>query len=150
MINKPSMKSLSKKVLKYLKQNENELLSDYQRKYKSFLIENDFGNDPAFLEFMSAYSGEMHGSEGYLSDVVDDLIDYTESSFNYQMHTNDNVPENYISLTDDITEVYLLYNKLDGEVVLIEGANAKRLLSNDFDRRWKSFNDFLEDFFELN
>jgi len=143
------MEALSKKVIKYLKKNEDALLPDYQKKYKAFLIENNFENDSAFLEFMSSYSGEMYGSEGHLSDVVGDLMDYSESSFNYQMHIKGNVPDDYISLTDDTTEVYLLYNKIDGHVILIEGANDKRLADKKFDREWASFNSFLEEFFEI-
>lgn len=142
---------MNNKIREYLEENEEPLLPEYQKKYKDFLIENGFGKDPSFVEFMTKYSDEMYGSEGHLADVVGDLIDYdTACSFNYSMHKYDEVPKNYISLTDDISEVYLLYNRENGHVILIEGANLKRLLDGDFDKEWNSFDSFLEDFLELN
>jgi hypothetical protein len=139
---------LDKKVKKYLRENEDMLLPEYQKKYKTFLVDNGYNKDENFVEFMSQYSGEIYGSEGHLFDVVGDLIDYTETSVNYQMHTQDNVPTNYITLTDDITECYLLYDKNDCSIVLIEGANLKKLLAKQFDKKWNTFNDFLIEFLE--
>jgi hypothetical protein len=140
---------LTKKIANWLKENEETLLPEYQEKYRNFLIESGFDKKSSFVEFMSQYSDEINGSEGHLFDVVGDLIDYTETSINYQIHTFDKVPTNYISLTDDTTECYLLYNKNDDTVVLIEGANLPRLLDEDFDKKWDSFNDFLTEFLEI-
>jgi len=137
--------------MEYLDENEDKLLPEYQEKNKKFLIENGFdeNENSSFVQFMTIYSDEMLGNEGHLSDVVGDLMNYTESSFNYQIHTNDKVPTNFISLTDDTTELYLLYNKANDNVVLVEGANLKNLLDNKFDKQWSSFNDFLIDFFQI-
>ena len=140
---------LTKKIRNWLKENEDALLPEYQEKYKKFLLENGFDKDSSFVEFMSQYSNEICGSEGNLFDVVGDLIDYTETSVNYQIHTKDKVPSNYISLTDDTTECYLLYNKDNSSVVLVEGANLTRLLDEDFDQEWDSFNEFLLEFLEI-
>ncbi|MDR2204806.1 MAG: hypothetical protein LBE36_01415 [Flavobacteriaceae bacterium] len=140
---------LTKKITKWLKENEDALLPEYQEKYRNFLIENGFDKNSSFVEFMSQYSDEINGCEGHLFDVVGDLIDYTKTSTNYQIHTFDKVPTNYISLTDDTTECYLLYNKDNDSVVLIEGANLQRLLDEDFDQEWGSFNDFLTEFLEI-
>lgn len=140
---------LAKKIIKWLRDNEETLLPEVQKEYKEFLLEQEFDEDSAFVDFMSQYSYEIYGSEGHLFDVVADLMDYTETGVNYQMHNYDEVPVNYITLTDDITEYYLLYNRNDDSVILIEGANTERLLNNDFDKKWNSFNDFLIDFLEI-
>lgn len=140
---------LKKKLVKWLKENEDKLLPEYQQKYKNFLIEQGFEENSSFVEFMFQYSDEIYGSEGHLFDVVGDLMDNTETGVNYQLHVIDKVPANYISLTDDITEAYLLYNKDNDSVVLVEGANLQRLLNNDFDEQWDNFNDFLIDFLDI-
>jgi hypothetical protein len=137
---------LSKKISNWLEENESELLPEYQEKYKRFLVANSYDKDTSFVEFMSKYSDEILGSEGHLFDVVGDLMDYTPSSVNYQMHTQDKVPTNYIALTDNITEFYLLYDRNNGTVVTVEGANLPRLLAGKFDRKWENFNDFLAEF----
>ncbi|RYD73082.1 MAG: hypothetical protein EOP53_20765 [Sphingobacteriales bacterium] len=140
---------MTEKITQYLENNEVKLLPEYQERNKKFLVENGYDENSSFVQFMTMYSDEILGSEGHLSDVVGDLMDYTESSFNYQMHTIDRVPSNFISLTDDITGLYLLYNKNNDNVVLIEGANLKNLLESRFDKQWSAFNDFLADFFQI-
>lgn len=66
------------------------------------------------------------------------------------MHEKEQVPLKYISLFNLETEDYLLYNKENEHVVLIEGGNIDKLKNNNFDKEWNSFNEFLEDIFELN
>lgn len=140
---------LTEKLLNYLEENEGKLLPKFQERNTQFLLENGFDQNSSFFQFMSMYSDEMLGSEGHISDVVGDLIDYTETSYNYQLHTNEQVPINYISLTDNITELFLLYDKLTDKVVLVEDVNVNNLINEKFDKKWNSFNDFLTDFFEL-
>jgi len=140
---------LTEKILNYLEENEGKLLPEFQERNTKFLVENGFDQNSSFFQFMSIYSDEMIGSEGHISDVVGDLIDYTETSFNYQIHVNGQVPTNYISLTDNTTELFLLYDKSTDKVVLVEDGNVTNLINKKFDKVWNSFNDFLTDFFEL-
>ena len=140
---------LTEKILNYLEENEGKLLPKIQERNAKFLVENGFDQKSSFFQFMSLYSDEMLGSEGHISDVVGDLIDYSETSYNYQIHINGQVPTNYISLTDNITELFLLYAKSTDKVVLVEDGNVNNLINEKFDKNWNSFNDFLTDFFEL-
>ena len=140
---------LTEKILNYLEENEGKLLPKIQERNAKFLVENRKEKKSSFFQFMSLYSDEMLGSEGHISDVVGDLIDYSETSYNYQIHINGQIPTNYISLTDNITELFLLYDKSTDKVVLVEDGNVNNLINEKFDKNWNSFNDFLTDFFEL-
>jgi len=140
---------LTEKIINYLEENEGKLLPEFQERNRKFLADNGFDQKSSFFQFMSMYSDEMLGTEGHISDVVEDLMDYSETSYNYQIHINGKIPNNYISLTDNITELFLLYDKSTGKVVLVEYANTSNLLEAIFDRQWDSFNDFLTEFFGL-
>jgi len=140
---------LTEKILNYLEENEGKLLSEFQERNRKFLADSGFDQKSSFFQFMSMYSDEMLGTEGHISDVVDDLMDYSETSYNYQIHIHGKIPTNYISLTDNITELFLLYDKSTDKVVLVEDGNRSNLLNGIFDRQWDSFNDFLTEFFGL-
>jgi len=140
---------LTEKIVNYLEENEGKLLPEFQERNRKFLVDSGFDQESSFFQFMSMYSDEMLGTEGHISDVIEDLMDYSETSYNYQIHINGKIPTNYISLTDNITELFLLYDKSTGKVVLVEDGNTSNLLEGLFDRQWDSFNDFLTEFFGL-
>ena len=140
---------LTEKIVNYLEENEGKLLPEFQERNRKFLVDSGFDQESSFFQFMSMYSDEMLGTEGHISDVIEDLMDYSETSYNYQIHINGKIPNNYISLTDNITELFLLYDKSTGKVVLVEDGNTSNLLEGLFDRQWDSFNDFLTEFFGL-
>ena len=143
---------LSEKVKKFLNENVHKVLPEYQLKYKKELESLNFDKkiNSSFIDFIVNYSDEHYGAEGLIFDVMnDDLMDY-ENSITKHLIENYGVNEKYISLFNLEVDDYLLYNKEDDSVKLIEAQNMKEL-SNDeyYDQKWNSFNEFLEHFFEL-
>ncbi|QAR31151.1 hypothetical protein EQP59_07300 [Ornithobacterium rhinotracheale] len=143
---------LTEKIKKYLEENADLVLPKYQINYKKKLQELNFNEriNSSFIDFMVKYSDEYYGEEGLISDVMnDDLMDY-ENGLSKHLIDNYGVSEKYISLSNLESDDYLLYNKEDDSVKLIESQNIKEL-SNDkyYDKKWDSFNEFLEYFFEL-
>ena len=143
---------LTEKIIKYLKSSSDnfiEFIPEYQRTLKKYALENGFSHND-FVDFMSKYDSEIHGCEGFIINSLDDLVDY-ENSITKHLIENYGISEKYISLFNLEIDDYLLYNKEDDSVKLIEAQNMKEL-SNDeyYDEKWDSFNDFLEHFFELN
>ena len=135
---------LTQKVLDLLK-NEPKLLPENQAKYKEILDRHGIKKDSDFYVFMSEYGGDIDGSLGYMINVPEDLSD-TDNSVTYSLRQNEGVPDEYISLFDFEYEDYLLYNLVDDSVVLLPGGNIECLSNNTFDKKWDSFNSFLEDF----
>ncbi|MGG6230000.1 hypothetical protein [Tenacibaculum sp. SDUM215027] len=143
---------LSNKIIRYLNENADSVLPEFQLKYKDKLEKLGFNEkiNGSFIEFMIKYSDEHYGSEGLLHDVMnDDIMDF-EKGITKHLGDNYGVPEKYISLFNLEVDDYLLYNKDDDSVVLIEGGNDIKLKKEEFDKKWNSFNEFLENFFELN
>lgn len=143
---------LTEKILQYLDNSSDELIEfigNYQKTLTDFANKNNI-NSSSFVQFMSKYDGEIHGSEGFIINGLDDLYEYDDSVTKHLIE-NYNVPNNYISLFNLEVDDYLLYNRRDDSVKLIEATNMKELSNDDYyDKKWDSFNDFLEDFFELN
>lgn len=142
---------LSKKIIDYLDENADQNLPDFQKKYHDSLLSLglSFDNNSSFLDFMIKYSDEYYGSEGFIIDVANDLLEF-ESSTTAHLRKNDALHSDYISLFNTEVDDFLLYNIKDDSVKLIEGDNIKKLSDyNYYDKKWSSFNDFLEDFFEL-
>ncbi|KIQ16526.1 hypothetical protein SD960_20030 [Flavobacterium sp. MMLR14_040] len=143
---------LSEKILKYLKKNADLTLKEFQIKHENNLRALGFNDktNSSFLEFMIKYSDEYSGKEGFIMDVANDLIDF-ENSVTQHLRKQDNLNTKYFSLYNLELDDYLLYDIEDDSVKLIEGENMKEL-SNDnyFDKKWNSFNEFLEYFFKLN
>ena len=135
---------LSKKVLEYLKK-EPKLLPENQEKYRKLLENYNIKQNSDFYIFMSKYGGDMEGSLEYMMNVPEDLSQ-EDSGVSNLLHKNEEVPSNFISLFDYKYEDYLLYNKDDDSAVLILGGNINKLNNADYDRKWNSFNSFLEDF----
>lgn len=143
---------LTEKLKLYLQNNVDEVLPKYQEEYKDILKQLGFDDvkNASFINFMSKYSDEHYGNIGLIHDVMnDDLSDY-ENGISKHLKDNYNVPEKYVSLFNLEVDDYLLYNKEDDSVVLIEGGNDIKLKNEKFDQKWSSFNEFLEHFFELN
>lgn len=144
---------LSNKIKNYLEENADLVLPENQIKYKKKLEELNFKEsiNLSFIDFMVKYSDEYYGEEGLIFDVMnDDLMDY-KNGISKHLIDNYGVSEKYVSLFNLETDDYLLYNKEDDSVKLIEAQNMKEL-SNDeyYDEKWDNFNEFLEHFFELN
>ncbi|WP_298481356.1 hypothetical protein [uncultured Maribacter sp.] len=142
---------LSNNIKEYLEKNADLVLPEYQKKYQECLNNLGFtnNNNSSFIEFMTKYSDEYYGSEGLLFDVMnDDLMDYN-NGITKHLIDNYSIPIKYISLFNLEVDDYLLYNKEDNSVILIEGGNDIKLKNEEFDKKWGSFNEFLEHFFEL-
>lgn len=139
---------LSKKVKNYLKEEELELTLEYQKKFKDILLDYGFDLNSSFFELMSTYAGEFSGEEGTMLNVADDLSD-KDNSYVLNLRKTTCLDEKYVQLLTSEYDDYLLYNKDDDSVILIEGMNDKRLKSGDFDQKWKSFDLFLVHFFDL-
>jgi len=140
---------LSKKVKKYLKEEELELVPEYQKKFKEILTDYGINPNSSFMELMSTYSGEFSGEEGTMLNVAEDLS-YGDDSNILKLQKTYNLDKKYLQLLTSEYDDYLLYNKEDDSVVLIEGMNDQKLKDGDFDEEWNSFDDFLLDFFDLN
>lgn len=139
---------LSLKVLHHLKETTKDVLPENQTAYLQSLELagcNDKVNG-SFIEFWSKYSDEFYGKYGLIMDVCQDLND-KESSTTYGMW-EEGIPSYYISLIPD-TESLFLYNIGNDSVIIIEDGSLLKLNSHSFDNYWPSFNEFLEDFFEL-
>ncbi|AZA78665.1 hypothetical protein EG347_14685 [Chryseobacterium sp. G0186] len=139
---------LSEKIVNYLK-DEPQLLAENKEIYRSALKKNGFDEKSEFVEFATTYGTEFNGSEGFMFNVVRDLLDDSSTGVNYNMHNKQNVPLNLISLLDDTTYAFLLYNKEDGSVILVEDGNVEKVIKGNYDKKWNSFNEFLEEFFEI-
>ncbi|MEM9774808.1 MAG: hypothetical protein AAF902_09525 [Chloroflexota bacterium] len=142
---------LSEKVIKFLETDEDtiKLSESTVSKYLNVLNKYALKSD-SVVELMSKYLGEFYGKEGHILNLAQDLSKYEESA-TYHLRNHDNISEKYFSLFDTETEDYLLYNKEDDSVKLIEAPNMKELSNDDYqDRKWNSFNAFLEEFFDLN
>lgn len=142
---------LSKKIINYLNKNADKNPPELQKKYQNSLLSLglSFEKNSSFLDFMIQYSDEYSGSEGFIIDVASDLLDIENSTTehlrkNYALHAD------YISLFNTEIDDFLLYNIKNDSVKLIEAENIKKLSEYEYhDKNWSSFNDFLEDFFEL-
>ncbi|KFA58445.1 hypothetical protein A9G48_00360 [Gilliamella sp. wkB18] len=139
---------LKQNIKNYLDEEYSTVLPEYQEKYKKTLLKYHINPNSAFFEFVSKYSDEYYGKYGLLYDIATDLS--TDDNVTQILHEKEQVPLKYISLINLETEDYLLYNKENEHVVLIESGNIDKLKNNNFDKEWNSFNEFLEDFFELN
>jgi len=139
---------LKENIRNYLEEEYGSVLPEYQEKYKNILSKYKITVDSSFFEFVSKYSDEYYGKYGLLYDIAADLS--TQDNVTNLLHEKESVPFNYISLINLETEDYLLYNIENDHVILINGGNINKLISNNFDKEWNSFNEFLEDFFELN
>jgi hypothetical protein len=140
---------IDKRILNYLDEtDEFKLVPEFQEKFKRVLLNQKVSENSALFDLMTTYSGEFRGSEGFIINVAEDLEDF-ENSVTKNLLDNENVPDNYISLFNFELEGYLLYDKTNDSVVLIETGDIDKLLSKQFDKEWKSSNDFLVDFFEL-
>lgn len=142
---------LTEKIEKYLnisKEDFIEFIPKYQGILKEFGEEQKLSD--SFVQFMSKYDSEIHGKEGFIINALDDVFEY-DSSMTKHLIDNYEVSKKYISLFNLEVDDYLLYNKEDDSVKLVEAQNMKEL-SNDeyYDEKWNSFNEFLEHFFELN
>jgi hypothetical protein len=135
---------MNKKVKKYLKENEIEVLPEYQKIYEEILLSYGVKSNSSFMELMTVYADEFSGSEGTMINVADDLSN-VESSYILSL----NLDKKYFQLLTAEYDDYLLYNIENDSVILIEGMNDKKLQSGDYDRIWKCFDDFLIDFFEI-
>ncbi|CAA0146928.1 hypothetical protein R5N98_05210 [Tenacibaculum maritimum] len=142
---------LTEKIKNYLSQSKEELI-EFTPMYQGILQE--FGKKEklgaSFVEFMSKYDSEIHGEEGFIINGLDDVFEYETSMTKHLIDTY-NIPIQYISLFNLEIDDYLLYNKENDTVKLIEAKNIGEL-SNDeyYDQKWGSFNEFLEYFFNLN
>jgi uncharacterized protein YaaQ len=139
---------LSQKILTYL-QDEPKLLPESRDSYLAFLRKKGFKENSSFFELATTYGTEFNGSEGFMFNVVDDLIDETVTGVNYNMHTIEKVPQNLISLLEDTTYAFLLYDKDNDSVILVEDAGVEKVLAGDYDKKWNTFNEFLEEFFGI-
>lgn len=139
---------LKQNIKNYLDEEYGTVLPEFQEKYKNTLSKYHINPNSAFFEFVSKYSDEYYGKYGLLYDIAADLS--TDDNVTQILHEKEQVPLKYISLFNLETEDYLLYNKENEHVVLIEGGNIDKLKNNNFDKEWNSFNEFLEDIFELN
>ena len=143
---------LTNKLKKYLENNADRVLPEFQEKYKS-IFKNELGltdeTNSSFLEFMIKYSDEYYGRYSYIMDVANDILDI-DTSYTKSLWNNFNVPKNYISLFNGELDDYLLYNTENDTVILVEEGNDLKLKNKSFDKKWDSFNEFLEDFFKLN
>ncbi|CAM4413219.1 hypothetical protein [Zobellia nedashkovskayae] len=142
---------LTDKLKKYLEENADSALPEFQEKIKN-VFKNKLGLtekiNGSFLEFMIKYSDEYYGRYSYIMDVANDILDI-DTSYTKSLWNNFNVPQNYISLYNGELDDYLLYDKETDMVVLIEEGNDIKLKTKTFDKKWDSFNEFLEDFFKL-
>ncbi|MGM5629403.1 hypothetical protein O2K51_00770 [Apibacter raozihei] len=111
------------------------------------MINYGIDEQSAFCELMSNYSGEFSGSEGTIMNVANDLS-YGNDSYEFSLHEK-GLPKKYLQLLTSEYDDYLLYNIENDSVILILGANDIKLQHGEFDKEWDSFNDFLEDFFEI-
>lgn len=139
---------LSQKILTYL-QDEPKLLPESRNSYLSFLRKTGFKENSAFFQLATTYGTEFNGTEGFMFNVVNDLMDETITGVNYNMHTIEKVPQNLISLLEDTTYAYLLYNKDNDSVILVEDGAVEKVLEGHYDRKWNTFNEFLEEFFDI-
>ena len=140
---------INEKIINYLDENEEfKLTPEYQERFRKVLLDYGVNPNSALFDLMTTYAGEFNGKEGFIINVADDLADYN-ASVTKQLLDNERVSPNYISLFNFEFDDYLLYNKNDDSVVLIEGANTQKLLEGNFDKKWDNFEFFLEDFFEL-
>jgi len=144
---------LSEKLIDYLTENADKTLPEFRDKYLSNLknLGFDLERNASFIEFMTNYSDEYYGAEGLLNDVMqNDLSDF-ENGLTKHLITNYNLPAKYISLFNLEVDDYLLYNKENDSVIYIDAKNIKELSNeNYYDKKWATFNDFLEHFFEIN
>jgi hypothetical protein len=140
---------LDKKIIAYLEDNEEfKLLPEYQEKFKRVLREYGVREHSAVIDLMGTYAGEFNGNEAFIINVAEDLADY-EKSVTKHLIENEHIDQKYISLFNLEFDDYLLYNKDDDSVVLINSGNLDKLNDGIFDKRWDSFNEFLIDFFGL-
>lgn len=140
---------IDQRIIDFLEENgEFKLLPDYQQRFRQVLLDNGVNPASALVDLMATYSGEFNGSEGSIINVADDLSDY-EASVTKQLVEEEGVDAKYISLFNFEFDDYLLYNKENDSVVLIEGGNVDNLRAGNFSKEWKSFNEFLIAFFEL-
>lgn len=140
---------IDKQIIEYLDDNDEfKLLPEYQDRFKKILIDYGVNENSALIDLMSTYSGEFHGKEGFIINVADDLSEY-DNSVTKQLVDNEGISANYISLFNFEFDDYLLYNKEDDSVVLINGGNIDKLKANNFDKKWNSFNEFLLDYFGI-
>lgn len=143
---------LTEKIKEYLEGNADKILPQYEKDYKKKLEELGFSQkkNSSFIEFMSVYSDEYYGSEGTLIDFMLDIKQFDKSQ-TMILRKYDKINSKFFSLLISESDDYLLYNKDDDSVKLIEAQNMKQLSNDDYyDKKWNSFNNFLEDFFELN
>ncbi|UTD15999.1 hypothetical protein HER15_11165 [Tenacibaculum mesophilum] len=143
---------LTEKIKEYLEGNADKILPQYEKDYKKRLEELGFSQkkNSSFIEFMSVYSDEYYGSEGALIDFMLDIKQFDKSQ-TMILRKYDKINSKFFSLLISESDDYLLYNKDDDSVKLIEAQNMKQLSNDDYyDKKWNSFNNFLEDFFELN
>ncbi len=142
---------LSNLISSYLKSNgvlkHNPEISE---EFRAILKDNGFNeqNNSEIIEFMSVYGDEFSGTIGSISNLAEDLSYGNKSNDSYLKLEND-IPDNYFQLFIPEYDDYLLYNNEDDSIILIEGGSDIRLKNKDYDKKWNSFNDFLEEFLGL-
>jgi hypothetical protein len=141
---------LSDKIRTYLRNEKTAILPEHQEPIRKALLAVGCAEDKnsSFVEFITQYSDEHYGKQGLMFDLGADLLDLPSSVANSHW-SEGGVPRCFLPLVNHETEAYLFYNTSDDSVVLVEDGSLPRLLAGDHDGFWPSFNDFLEDHFEL-
>lgn len=75
---------LSEKVTKYL-EDEPKLLPENRDTYLSVLRKHGFKENSALVELAVTYGTEFNGSEGFMFNVVRDLMDESPTGVNYNL-----------------------------------------------------------------
>ena len=138
----------NEKIVKYL-EDEPKLLTEHRSLYHSVLHQHGFKENSVFVDFATTYGTEFNCSEGFMFNVVRDLMDQSPTGVNYNMHVKQNVPQNLISLLEDTSYAFLLYDTDNDSVILVEDAYVRKVIDGEYDRKWNTFNEFLEEFFGI-
>jgi transposase-like protein len=134
---------LSEKILKYLKKTPTKPFA-YQKKYKYNFETYGFttGLNASFLEFMIRCD-EYSGSQGFIMDVANDMLDF-ENSVIRHLRNHNGLGKQYYALYNLELDDFLLYNKDNDNVKLIEAQHMNKLSDESYyGKKWPSFNGFL-------
>jgi hypothetical protein len=140
---------LSKKIKTYLKEEDEEKNSSNEKKLiLNALTQEGIDTNSSFAEFMSTYEGEFYGEEGVIINVGIDILDY-ENSLTAHIRKEYNIPQNYLPLFNLEVDDFLFYDKFNDSVILVEAGHLNDFLAENIFPQWKTFNDFLIYFFDI-
>jgi len=141
---------LSEKIKKYF--HEKRFLPNPEiEKYKQVLIELNVPLESAFAEFNLTTIGPTFIGRKGIREIQNVCWFKIYSNYDYSLEIlkKFNIPKHYLPISSFESDSVILYDIDKDAVIDFSFDKLKLLLENKIEPNWKTFNDFLEWYFEL-